>query len=112
MAGSKLRAVRWPSFVFFLSKPSLVLTFFATYPEFLEMWSALRWPAIIDIEKSLQILGQTPAQISNSAIAPTTKKEKGKKKANRMRHAKIQNTHLDIDLTKDYVPPTQEPGKL
>lgn len=82
--------------------------------EFLDMWSSLRWPIPADVEKSLLALGQTPARTSSSTLtsSSTTRKEKGKKKANRMRHAKIQNTHLDIDLTRDYVPPNQDPPKM
>lgn len=70
------------------------------------MWQALKWPAEADLLKSLDQMGQTPAQTSAAPVKPVNSKKKGKK-GTRQRQSKIQNTHLNIDLTKDYVPPTE-----
>lgn len=75
------------------------------------MWNDLKWPLEADIERSLIQLGQTVAQTTAGPVKSVIKDKKGKKKSNRMRHAKIQNTHLNIDLTKDYVP-APEPPKI
>jgi len=80
--------------------------------EFLTTWNDLKWPGEADLERSLIQLGQTPAQTTSSPVKAVIKDKKKNKKASRQRQAKIQNTHLDIDLTKDYVPPTEPSTKM
>lgn len=86
--------------------------FFCLVAEFLVMWNDLKWPGEADLERSLIQLGQTPAQTTSSPVKAVIKDKKKSKKASRQRQAKIQNTHLDIDLTKDYVPPTEPSTKM
>lgn len=74
------------------------------FTEFLAIWNDLKWPGEADLERSLIQIGQTPAQTTSGPVKTAVKDRKKGKKASRQRQAKIQNTHLDIDLTKDYVP--------
>lgn len=76
------------------------------------MWNDLKWPGENDLDRALAQLGQTPAHTTSGPVRGAIKDKKNKKKANRQRHAKIQNTHLNIDLTKDYVPPTETSTKM
>lgn len=81
--------------------------------EFLTMWNDLKWPGELDLDRALAQLGQTPARTSATPVKAHARNGKKKeKKAQRARHAKIQNTHLNIDLTKDYVPPGEGSGKM
>ena len=80
---------------------------FVSLSEFLSMWNGLKWPATdADLDTSLRSLGVAPAQTTEGPVKANLKDNNKKKRRNqnRARHAKIQNTHLDIDLTKDYVP--------
>lgn len=74
--------------------------------EFVTLWNDLKWPGENDLDRALAQLGQTPARTSANPVKATGRNKKKEKKSQRQRHAKIQNTHLNIDLTKDYVPPT------
>ncbi|KAF8316412.1 transcription initiation factor IIE, beta subunit [Clavulina sp. PMI_390] len=80
--------------------------------EFLTMWNDLKWPAENDLERALNQLGQTPARTTPNGVLAPVKERKKKTKAPRTRQVKFQNTHLDIDLSRDYVPPPPEPKKL
>ncbi|KAF8332008.1 uncharacterized protein EI90DRAFT_3056241 [Cantharellus anzutake] len=77
--------------------------------EFQQMWQSLKWPAEGDLERVLTSMNRTVAQTSGTAALASNKNSKSKKSKNttRVRHVKIQNTHLaNIDLTKDYTPPS------
>jgi len=73
------------------------------------MWQSLKWPAEGDLERVLTSMNRTVAQTSGSTALGMNKNQRNKKskKPARARNVKIQNTHLaNIDLTKDYTPPS------
>ena len=77
------------------------------------MWQNLKWPAEGDLERVLMSMNRTVAQTNGSTALAMNKNQKNKKsrKSARTRHVKIQNTHLaNIDLTKDYTPPSVKEG--
>jgi hypothetical protein len=71
------------------------------------MWNDLKWPSTVpeELEKALHLLGQTPAQTTATPVKSQNRDRKKRKGQARVRTSKILNTHLDIDLTKDYVVP-------
>lgn len=72
-------------------------------PEFIQLWSEISVPDQIDLQHELEKAGLKTMEVFDPV---QNRKDSSRKKAQqkRFRRTKITNTHLDIDLTKDYVP--------
>jgi transcription initiation factor TFIIE subunit beta len=69
--------------------------------EFKELWHSLTVPAEEELSKELKNAGLKSMEVFEAKVNP--KNTNKKKTKQRKRKVKIINTHLDIDLTKDYV---------
>ncbi|CAG8586294.1 6103_t:CDS:2 [Paraglomus occultum] len=71
--------------------------------EFVDMFHKVKTPDDVDLKVELQKAGlQTMAILENKATGEIKPKQRKRKQGNRK--IKITNTHLDLDLTKDYTP--------
>ncbi|KAG8934299.1 hypothetical protein FRC02_010253 [Tulasnella sp. 418] len=71
--------------------------------EFLSLWADLHNPVEADLLRSLERDGLQATASESLPIKPLPTKKKGKKPRTSTRPAKITNTHLAIDLSKDFV---------
>ena len=74
--------------------------------EIASIWSKIDSPTNLELEKALNEAGLKSVDVleSSQPLEPKLKKRKTTKNILSRRH-RITNTHLDIDLTKAYVPP-------
>jgi len=75
------------------------------FPEFKNLWSSVKIPDDVDLEKEMEQAGlkMIEQEKRNKRPAPKTKRKQINRKV------KLTNTHLeDIDLTKDFVIPPKE----
>ncbi|ORY98003.1 hypothetical protein BCR43DRAFT_530858 [Syncephalastrum racemosum] len=70
-------------------------------PNFKDMWSSIKVPDETDLPKALEDAGLKTMEVFEKKVVTEPKLKRSK---TRNRKIKITNTHLDIDLSKDYVP--------
>lgn len=72
------------------------------FPEFRTLWSNIKIPDEVDLEKEMTEAGLTMLTQEKKTKRPAQKEKKRKSSSRRM---KLTNVHLkDLDLTKEFVP--------
>ncbi|KAJ7102345.1 transcription initiation factor IIE subunit beta [Mycena belliarum] len=76
--------------------------------EFMDLWHGLQLPDDVELRRELAKEGLQLTTAAQAPLRPTGKKKGKRGGAPRQRQVRLTNTHLagDIDLTRDYAPPT------